>query len=326
MKILLAGATGAIGRPLLPLLTEAGHEVVALTRRPDRIAQIERAGARGVVCDVSAERAKLLDLAHDLRPDVVLDETTDLPQRYDVRDLRGFYAAMATLRLLGSPNLLDASLLTGARHVFQSIAFLHQPDGDPARPRTEDDPIFLDGTPSPWDVALPIIAGLERRVTDRGGLVLRYGYFYGPGTHFAPGGQIHDDVAARRFPVVGSGAGTFSFCHVEDAAAATLAALERPELGGILQVVDDDPVPAREWLPLLARELGAKRPRRAPAWLVGRLAGGMAVHYGTTLPAVSNARARRELAWAPAYPSVRSGGFFPARAAETRDARTEYAK
>jgi len=324
VKILLAGATGAIGRPLVPLLTEAGHEVVGLTRRPDRIAQIEAAGARGVVCDVSTERDKLLDLAHDLQPDVVLDETTDLPQRYDPSDMRAFYAAMGPLRLHGSPNLLDGSLLTGARHVFQSIAFLHQPDGPVDRPRTEDDPVYLTDTPPPWDAALPIIAALERRVVERGGLVLRYGFLYGPGTHLAPGGQLHEDVKARKFPVVGGGRGRFSFCHVEDAASATLAAVERPDARGILQVVDDDPIAVRDWLPAFARELGAKRPLPAPAFLAKRLAGPLPVHYSTTLPGVSNARAKRELDWAPAYPSVRSGAFL--RSSETREARTEYAK
>lgn len=237
--------------------------------------------------------------------------------------MRAFYAGMAPLRLLGSPNLLDASLLTGARHVFQSIAFLHQPDGSPERLRTEEDPVYLDGTPPPWDAALPIIAGLEQRVVDRGGLVLRYGFLYGPGTHLAPGGQIHDDTAARRFPLVGRGGGVFSFCHVEDAAAATLAAVERPDANGILQVVDDDPIATRDWLPLLARETGAKPPLRVPAWLARRIAGPLPVHLSTTLPGVSNARAREVLGWAPAYPSVRSGGFL--RASPTRELRTEYA-
>lgn len=327
MKILLAGATGAIGRPLVPLLVEAGHEVVGLTRRPDRIAQIEAAGARGVVCDVSTERDALLDVAHELQPDVVLDETTDLPQRYDATDMRAFYAAMGPLRLHGSPNLLDASLLTGARHIFQSIAFLHQPGGRAGTdsPRTEDDLVFLTDTPPPWDAALPIIAALEQRTVERGGLVLRYGFLYGPGTHLAPGGQIHEDVRARKFPVIGGGRGRFSFCHVEDAAAATLAAVERPEVSGILQVVDDDPIAVRDWLPAFARELGAKKPLPAPAFLARRLAGALPVHYSTTLPGVSNARAKRELDWAPAYPSVRSAGFSR-RSAETREARTEYAK
>ena len=293
MRILLAGATGAIGRPLVPRLVEAGHEVIGLTRRPDRVRDIERAGARGVVCDV-IDRAATLALADEVQPDVVVDQTTALPQRYDARKMWKFYEGMVELRLRGTPNLVEAAQRTGARIVFQSVAFMYSPgNGDVC---TEDDPPYERDAPFPWNLALPAIIALERRVVDIEGLVLRYGMFYGPGTHFDTG-QIAVDVKRRRMPVVGKGDGRFSFIHVDDAAAATVLALERGTTG-ILNVVDDRPLPMREWLPAYAESIGAPRPLRVPAWPLRRLAP-LAVHWATTLPGASNARARRELGWAP---------------------------
>jgi nucleoside-diphosphate-sugar epimerase len=312
VKVLLAGATGAIGRPLVPRLVAAGHDVVALTRRAEKLDALTAAGADARVCDVS-DRDALLRIAREVGPDVVLDETTDLPQRYDPRRIDLFYKGMAPLRLIGTPNLMDAALLEDARFVFQSIAFLHQP-GPGDRLRTEEDPPFLDDVPPPWDAALPIIAGLERRTVDRGGTVLRYGFFRGPHTHLAPGGQIHDDIRARRMPIIGTGGGVFSFVHVDDAAEATVRALDW-DGDGILQVVDDEPIAARDWIPAFARELGAKPPLRVPAWIARRVAGPLAVHWSTTLRGASNARAKAELGWTPAHRSVRDGfGSAPVRA------------
>jgi 2-alkyl-3-oxoalkanoate reductase len=302
MKVLLAGATGAIGRPLTRRLVEAGHEVVGLTRREDRVAQIEQAGARAVVCDV-IDRKATLAIAEETRPDVVMDQTTALPQRYDPKRMEKFYEKMAPLRLQGSPNLIEAAQAVGAKSVFQSVAFMYAPTGN-GRVCTEDDPPYEEGAPFPWDVALPAIIALERRVVDIGGLVLRYGMFYGPGTHFDTG-QIALDVKKRRMPIVGKGTGTFSFIHVDDAAAATVVALER-DATGILNVVDDEPMPMREWLPALAEAKGAKRPFRAPAWLVKRMGMPLAVHWALTMPGASNAR-MRALGWAPRRPSVRQG-------------------
>ncbi|HEX8206928.1 MAG TPA: NAD(P)-dependent oxidoreductase, partial [Solirubrobacteraceae bacterium] len=218
MKVLLAGATGAIGRPLTKRLVEAGHEVVGLTRREDRLAEVEAAGARGVVCDVTERRA-VLAIAGEVRPDVVMDQTTALPQRYDPRKMEKFYEQMVPLRLVGSPNLIEAAQAVGAKSAFQSIAFMYAPGN--GRVCTEDDPPYERDAPFPWDLALPAIIALERRVVDIGGLVLRYGMFYGPETHFDTG-QIAEDVGRRRFPVVGKGTGVFSFVHVEDAADATV--------------------------------------------------------------------------------------------------------
>jgi 2-alkyl-3-oxoalkanoate reductase len=305
VKILLAGATGAVGRPLVPLLVAAGHEVLGLTRRRERVADVETAGARGAVCDVM-DRDTLLRVAEEFGPDVVMDQTTDLPQRYDARRMDRFYAGMGPLRSIGSPNLLEAAARTGARPVFQSIAFIYAP-GEDGRPRTEDDRVLGEDAPPPWNLALPVITALERRVAGEGGTVLRYGFFYGPGTHLAPGGQIHADVGRRRFPVVGGGRGVFSFIHVEDAAAAAVSVVARPEVRGILNVVDDEPMTLREWLPLYAAAIGAPRPLPVPAWLARPLSGPLPVHMATRVPPVSNARARQALGWEPGRASVRDG-------------------
>lgn len=304
MRILVAGATGAVGRPLVRGLVDAGHEVTGLTRRPERVAGLEAAGARGAVCDVTDLHA-LRAVAREARPELVMDQTTDLPQRYDVRRMDLFYRGMGPLRLLGSPNLLDVANEHGARLVFQSIAFLYQPRGGGLR--TEDDPPYLEDAPAPWDAALPVIHAQERRTVAHGGLVLRYGYFYGPGTHFDAGGQLHEDLRSRRFPIVGGGSAVWSFVHVDDAAAAAVAAVGRPGAAGIVNVVDDRPLPMAEWLPEVARRLGGGRPLRVPAWLARRVVGRLPVHFATTLEGASNARAREVLGWSPAYPSILDG-------------------
>lgn len=304
MRILLAGATGAIGRPLTRQLVEAGHEVVGLTRRPEMVAEIDRAGAQGVVCDVR-DRTAVLTVVGGAQPDVVMDQTTALPQRFNTRRPQDFYRDMIPLRLGGTPNLFEAAAKHGARLFFQSIAFLYAPNGSPA-PRREDDEPFVDGAPPPWDQALPVIVALEDRCVGQGGVVLRYGFFYGPGTHLDDGNQFAEDIRKRRFPIVGAGGGMQSMIHVEDAAAATVKALEW-DGSGILNVVDDRPLPMREWLPTAAESLGAKRPLRVPAFLARMVSGPLAVHMATTLPPVSNAKAREELGWAPRYPSLREG-------------------
>ena len=309
MRILLGGATGAIGRPLVHRLVDAGHEVVGLTRRREKIAELEAAGARGVVCDV-IDLDAVRRAAREAKPDLVMDQTTDLPQRYDPRDMEAFYRNMGPLRLIGSPNLLDAARENDARHVFQSIAFTYPPDG-PDRLRTEEDPLWLEGAPSPWTFAIPMIAAQEQRTVSWGGQVLRYGYFYGPGTHFDRGGQFHDDITRRRLPIVGRGGGMGSFIHVDDAAAAAVAVLDHPE-PGIFNVVDDHPMPAREWIPVAARALGAKPPMRVPALVARPLAGPMGMHFLTTMPGASNAKAKERLGWAPARPSIREGLRAPA--------------
>jgi nucleoside-diphosphate-sugar epimerase len=304
MRILLAGATGAVGRPLVRRLVEAGHEVVGLTRRPERVRALGEAGARGVLCDVTDLEA-VRAAARDAEPELVMDQTTDLPQRYDPRRMDLFYKGMGPLRLIGSPNLLDVARELGARHVFQSIAFSYPPEG-PARLRTEEDPIWTDGAPRPWDFALPMIGALEHRTVAHGGMVLRYGFFYGPGTHLDEGGQFHVDAHRRRLAVVGKGTGMTSFIHVDDAAAAAVAAVER-FAPGILNVVDDRPQPAREWIPRFAEQVGAPTPMRIPAIVARPLAGPMGMHFMKTMPGVSNARAKERLGWSPRFPTFADG-------------------
>jgi nucleoside-diphosphate-sugar epimerase len=304
MRILLAGATGAIGRPLVARLVAAGHDVTALTRRPDRVAGLEAAGARGAMCDVR-DRDAVLRIAAQAAPDVVVDQTTDLPQRYDTRRLRGFYDAMTDLRLRGTPNLMDAADQTGARIVFQSLAFAYRPVRPP-RLMTEDDALYGADAPVPWNLAMPVIGALEERAQGQGGLVLRYGVFYGPGTQFVPGGQHHDDIMRRRFPLPGPASGVFSFIHVDDGAAATVLALEHGTTG-VLNVVDDTPMAVHDWLPQVARAIGGPRPLHAPLWLAKLVSAPMALHFALTLPGASNARAREELGWAPRHRSIVDG-------------------
>ena len=304
MKILLAGASGAIGRPLVKRLVEAGHDVVGLTRREDRARHIDEQGARGVVCDV-IDRAAVLEIAAAAKPDVVMDQTTALPQRYNPRKMDEFYKDMIPLRLRGTPNLFEAAEKQDARLFFQSVAFLYAPNGSTA-PKSEGDPPYLEGAPYPWDAALPPIVALEERCVDQGGTVLRYGFFYGPGTHFDDGNQFAEDIGKRRLPIVGAGTGYGNFIHVDDAAAATVKALEW-QGSGILNIVDDTPLPFREWVPTAAKALGGGKPMRVPK-LVARIASGpLPVHMATELPAVSNAKAKRELGWEPRYPSLREG-------------------
>lgn len=303
MRIFLAGASGVLGHALTPLLLQAGHQVTGMTRSDERAAQIQAQGAQAAVCnafDAAAVRAAMLAA----EPQAVIHQLTDLPTRLDPRKYDAQLAGTNRLRREGTRNLLAAAHQAGAeRVVAQSIAFAYAPEGSWIK--DEEAALALDAPP-PMSDAVHAVADLERQVLEAGGTVLRYGYFYGPGTQFAPDGFYAELARQRRFPVIGSGDGHWSFIHVDDAAAATLAALERGS-ADIYNVVDDDPAPAREWVPAYAGALGARRPFRAPQWL-GRLAAGPAALAGmTTQRGASNAKAKRELAWAPGHPSWRSG-------------------
>ncbi len=306
MRVFVAGATGAIGRPLVSQLLAAGHEAIGMTRSPEPAGELEAAGAAAVVCD--AFDADALERAvAGARPEAVFDELTDLPRRYDVRRLKSVYQGQNRLRREGSANLLRAAQAAGARrHVLQTIAFSYAPGEGLA---TEEDPLFT-GAPRPFDEGVRVIVEAEQRVrrsSEPEGMVLRYGFLYGPGTYYAPGGSQAEDVRRRRFPLVGSGAGVFSFIHVDDAAAATVAVLERGRPGAVYNVVDDEPAPLREGLPRYAEALGAKPPRRVPAWLARLLGGRPAVYWATQLRGASNALAKRELDWRPGHASWREG-------------------
>jgi nucleoside-diphosphate-sugar epimerase len=287
LRVLVAGATGAIGRGLVPRLLAAGHEVVALTRSPEEARAL---GAEVVVADVFDAPA-VREAVAAARPDAVIDELTDLGGGSPL-DPRTF-AANDRMRLEGSANVLAAARSAGIeRYLAQSVAFFAS-EG-PGR-ADEDVPLAVD---SPMSPGVRAAATLETRVRDAGGTILRYGFFYGPGTWYAPGGAIAERVAARKYPVIGDGGAAGSFVHTDDAAAATVAALERGATGTFHVVADETP-PVREWLPAYAAALGAKRPRRVPAFLARRVAGPGAVWYATRLRAADNAKARRELGFAP---------------------------
>jgi nucleoside-diphosphate-sugar epimerase len=306
VRVFLAGATGVIGRRLLPRLLEAGHDVTAMTRREDRAGALRAAGAVPAVCDVfDAER--LQEAMQRAQPEVVVHELTDLPPALDPRKMEKQLAGNDRIRTEGTRNLVAAAVATGVRRmVAQSIAFAYAPTGDGLK-REEDD--LWDEASWPWSRSIEALHELEEAVTQTeglSGLVLRYGFFYGPGSSYGSGGFWDGEVRRRRTPVVGKGSGTFSFIQVDDAADATVAAVERGA-PGIYNIVDDDPAPMREWLPAYAEAIGAKPPRRVPRFLARLVAGEWAVGMATDLRGASNARAKAELGWAPRYSSWRQG-------------------
>jgi 2-alkyl-3-oxoalkanoate reductase len=304
MRVILSGASGAIGRFLVPQLVEAGHEVVGLTRRRDKADALGALGARGVVVD-ALDREAVRQVVLDAAPEAVIDQLTSLPRDYDLRDPH-LYDANDEIRSKGTPALHDAAREAGARRfVMQSVAFLYAPEGDWVK--SEDAPMWMDA-PMPFARSVRVLADNEQRITgdpDVEGVVLRYGFFYGPGTYYAPDGSIAAQVRKRQFPIVGKGQGMMSYVHLRDAAAATVAALDRGR--GIYNVVDDDPAPAREWLPVYAQAIGARRPLRIPAWIARLVAGGMIARAATELRGASNAKAKAELGWQPSIPSWREG-------------------
>jgi 2-alkyl-3-oxoalkanoate reductase len=304
MKVFVAGASGALGRPLVRQLIAAGHEVIGMTRSEARADQIESLGAKSVVCDVfdaDALRAAALRAA----PEVVVHQLTALPPRLDLK--RDALAPTNRLRTEGTRNLVSAAKAAGARRlVAESVAFLYSPQGGWVK--DEQAPLFADA-PGPFAGAVAAIVDLERQITGAEGIegiVLRYGWLYGPGTYFDRDGSQTEDALKRRAPIVGGGTGTFSFIHVEDAAGATVAAVERGD-PGIYNIVDDEPAPMREWLPVFAAAVGAKKPRRVPVWLARILAGSTAAAMATQLRGASNAKAKRGLGWTPRFASWRRG-------------------
>jgi nucleoside-diphosphate-sugar epimerase len=305
MRVFVAGATGVIGRRLVPMLVERGHEVTAMTRWPEKADEIRAMGAAPAIRDVFDAEGLRAEIA-GAAPDAIVHELTDLPPNVDPRKAAEQLEGNDRIREEGTRNLVDAALAAGVRRMIaQSIAFVYAFGGGL---KTEDDPL-LDDAPFPWSRAVRSVHSLEDAVTKTEGLegiVLRYGFFYGPGSSYASGGYWAREVGRRRFPIVGKGSGVFSFIHVDDAAAATAAALEHGP-PGIYNVVDDEPAPLREWLPLYAEALGAKKPLRVPKLLARLAAGRYTTQMATGLSGASNARARNELGWQPRYSSWRQG-------------------
>jgi nucleoside-diphosphate-sugar epimerase len=304
MKVFVAGASGVIGRPTVRRLVEAGHEVVGMTRRDERAAEIREAGAEAVVCDVFDAEA-LREAVVAVRPEVVLHALTALPPRFKPRE--DYLAATNRVREEGTRNLVAAAEAAGARRIVaESVAFFYEPEGEWVK--DEEAPLFRD-PPGRFAAACEALVSMERQVLEAGepeGVVLRFGWFYGPGTYYDRGGTMAEETLKRRNPIVGRGDGTFSFIHVEDAAAAYLAALDHGS-PGIYHVVDDEPAPLREWLPVYAEALGAKPPRRVHAWLARLVAGRDLTSAAVEMRGASNAKAKRDLGWRPEHPSWRQG-------------------
>jgi nucleoside-diphosphate-sugar epimerase len=313
MRIFVAGATGAVGHALVPALVSAGHSVTGMTRSPEKANAIRRAGAEPVVADgLNARAVRAAVIA--ARPDVVIDEMTDLATVTDLRHFDRAFAATNKLRTNGTDHLLAASREAGAkRFIAQSFCgWTFSREGGSVKTETD----ALDPDP-PRELArtLDALRYLEQIVTASihpEGIVLRYGSFYGPGTGMFSRAMI-DEIRHRRVPLIGTGAGWWSFVHVDDAASAAVAAVERGKPGQIYNIADDEPAPVSEWLPALSGILGAKPPFHIPAWVGRLLAGEHMVSMMTQVRAGSNAKAKQELGWRPAYPSWRQGFAEAAR-------------
>jgi nucleoside-diphosphate-sugar epimerase len=305
MKVLVAGATGALGRQLVPKLAARGHEVFGMTRSGSKRELIRGLGATPVVADALDPDAVAKAVAES-DPEVIVHQLTALSSSIDMRHFDRDLELTNRLRTEGTDHLLAAGRAIGVkRFVAQSFAgWPFARSGGPVK--SEDDPLDP-APPHGMRRALEAIRHLEAAVTGAEwttGIVLRYGGFYGPGTSIAPEGEHFELIRKRRFPVVGDGGGVWSFIHIEDAADATVAAVEHGSRG-IYNVVDDEPAPVAEWLPAIARSVGAKPPRRVPRWLGRLLAGEVATVMMTEVRGASNAKAKRELGWRPAHPSWR---------------------
>jgi 2-alkyl-3-oxoalkanoate reductase len=304
MRVFVAGATGALGRHLVPGLVAAGHEVTATTRTPGKVALLREAGAEPVVVD-GLDREAVIAAVLAAGPEVIVHQMTALAgvRSRNIRNPDKMGAATIDLRTQGTDHLLAAATRAGTRRVIaQSVAGFYEPSGGPVK--TEDDPLVSRPPGRSSARALAAIKHVEKTVPLEApeGIVLRYGGFYGPGATE----MLLNAVRKRQVPVIGGGTGIWSFIEITDAAAATVAAVDRGA-PGVYNVVDSDPAPVAEWLPYLARVAGAKPPLRVPAWLARLLAGEFMVAQMTSARGSSNEKARKELGWEPRYASWREG-------------------
>jgi nucleoside-diphosphate-sugar epimerase len=306
MRVFVAGATGAIGKQLVPRLVAAGHEVHGMTRSESKQAMLSDLGAVPVVAD-ALDPDQVAEAVGRAKPDVIVHQLTAIGA-LDTRHFDRDFALTNRLRTEGTDHLLSAGQAVGVRRFVAQSAIYGFYARTGGAVKTEEDP--LDPSPPRESrEALSAVQHLEDAVVGARwteGIVLRYGAFYGPGTSMAPGEEQFEVVRRRKFPLVGNGAGVWSFVHIGDAAEATVAAVDhgRP---GIYNVVDDEPAPVAEWLPALAEQLGAKKPMRVPRF-VGRLfAGETGAVFMTEIRGASNAKAKRELEWRPSHPSWRQG-------------------
>jgi nucleoside-diphosphate-sugar epimerase len=301
MRVFVTGATGALGRHLVPGLIAAGHEVTATTRTPAKVAQLREAGAEPVILD-GLDRDAVIAAVQVASPEVIVHEMTALADMRSLRNMDRVFAATNELRTRGTDNLLAAAERAGTRRVIaQSAERMNERSGGPVK--TEKDPL----DPRPVRSAARTVAAIrhvEQTVPEAvpEGIVLRYGSFYGPGASQ----PLLDMVRKRQMPVIGGGTGIWSFIEMTDAAAATLAAVGRGA-PGIYNITDSDPAPVAEWLPYLAKVADAKPPLRVPAWVGRLLAGEFVVVQMTSARGTSNEKARKELGWEPRYASWREG-------------------
>jgi nucleoside-diphosphate-sugar epimerase len=304
VRVFLAGATGAIGRQLLPLLVADGHQVTGMTSSAAKADALRSAGAEPAVADALDADAVMRAVAQ-ARPDAVIHQLTAIPARLDPRKISRDFVVTDRLRTEGTRHLVAAAQAAGASRILaQSIAFAYAP-GPAGTIHGEQDPLMSD-PPVQFKRSAEAIAELERLVIGAGGAALRYGYFYGPGTSISSGGSLGREVARRRLPIVGAGSGVWSFIHVADAARATVAALSSGGAGAY-NIVDDEPARVSDWLPALAHALGARRPLRVPVWLARPLAGSYGVATMTSAQGAANELAKRELGWRPVHASWREG-------------------
>jgi nucleoside-diphosphate-sugar epimerase len=299
MRVFVAGASGAIGTRLVPQLLDRGHEVIGTSRSPRSAERLRALGAEPIMLDLLDARA-VRQAVLETEPDAIVHQATALADVRFSKNLDRTFAQTNRLRREGTDALLAAALKAGVpRFVAQSFAnFRYAREGGPVK--TEDDP--LDSTPvEPMRETSAAMTYLDEAVTASGGIALRYGSFYG-----APNDGLLEPVRKRQFPIVGNGGGVSSFIHLDDAAGATVLALEH-DGPAIYNIVDDEPAPVREWLPVLANALGAKPPRNFPVWLARPVAGEAGVMLGTEARGASNERAKRELGWSLRYSTWRQG-------------------
>jgi len=305
MKVFVAGATGVVGQPLVKQLVEAGHEVTGLTRTDERARSIRLAGATCAICD-ALDAEELTSAVVKASPDVIINQLTSLPASGDQRDPE-FFTRTNELRGRGGHILIEAAQAAGVkRFITQSIAFTYAREGSWVKDETA--PTVSDFEGSFGESFRVMLAHEQELARAEGieGLILRYGFFYGPGTFYAGDGATADEVRGRKFPVVGPGTGNFSFVHVDDAAAATVAAVTRGSVG-IYNITDDEPAAIKDWLPVYAKALGAKPPRHVPAWLARLIAGKELTNAAIEMRGASNAKAKAELGWTLEHPTWRTG-------------------
>lgn len=307
MKVFVAGATGAVGKPLVSQLVAHGYDVVAMARSPKNNDSLRALGADPISADVF-DRAALIEAVKRAEPEIVIHELTALAGMKDFKHFDNDFAMTNRLRTEGADNLLAAAQAAGARRfIVQSFGnWNYARTGNSLK--TEEDPLDPD-PPAFQRQSLEAIRHVESITLSANGIegvALRYGNLYGPGTGFAPNGDLAAMVRKRMLPVIGNGAGVWSFTHVEDAASATVAAIQ-PSAHGIYNVCDDEPAAEGVWLPEYARAIGARQPFHIPVWLGRLMAGDVGVSVMTQIRGASNARAKRELGWSPRYTTWREG-------------------